>query len=253
MDTAKKNRKLEQLIESVRNQLESTKYTKSVIIKPKDEVIYDRCVFAQLLTEIGRFGAQWVSWFGVFVVPDYEESSLKARQESPQDKTIETVKRGPEFDQMLDKIGNMIESTQYVGSLLVKPKNDSIVSQLYQELTPVGAVWFSSVGVFVVPEREESGSPIIQGVSQVETVVSAAEESSSKHAGALLNDEINREFEKLKVYFGRKMTKTEACKSVAFLLSKGFKPEEIAAKLGVGRATIYRYIPKEKAETSVST
>jgi len=93
MDSAKKNRKLEQLIESVRNQLESTKYTKGVVIKPKDEVIYDRCMFAQLLKEKGRFGAEWISWFGVFVVPDYEESSSKARQESPQDKTIETVKR----------------------------------------------------------------------------------------------------------------------------------------------------------------
>ena len=170
MDTVEKDRKFEQQLESVRNLLESTKYTKSVVLKPKDEVIYDPSMFAQLAKEVRRFGAEWFSWSGVFVVPEREESASPAKQESSQDET----------------------------------------------LTPV------------------------------------TEEHSSQSAEALLNDRINIELEKLQAHFRRKMSKSEVCESVAFLLSRGFKPEEIAAKVGVGRATVYRHILQEKTDNSVS-
>jgi len=118
---------------------------------------------------------------------------------------------------MLDKIGNMIESTQYVRSLLIKPKNDSVVRQLCQDFTPVGAIWFSSVGVFVIPEQEESGSSIMQDESQGETRTS----------------QVTSQVETL-----TPMTKEPSSKP--------------AARLGVGRATIYRYILPKKPDNSVS-
>ncbi|MGD0072448.1 MAG: hypothetical protein ABSB71_12925 [Candidatus Bathyarchaeia archaeon] len=257
MDTVEKDRKFEQQLESVRNLLESTKYTKSVVLKPKDEVIYDPSMFAQLAKEVRRFGAEWFSWSGVFVIPEREEPASPAKQESSHCETIETVERSREFDQMLDRIGNMVESTQYIKSILVKPKKEvisdpSMLIQLYNKVTRVGAVWFSWSGVFVVPEREESASPAKQESSQDETLTPVTEEHSSQSAEALLNDRINIELEKLQAHFRRKMSKSEVCESVAFLLSRGFKPEEIAAKVGVGRATVYRHILQEKTDNSVS-
>jgi hypothetical protein len=264
VDIVEKDRKLEHLLDQLRNMLKSTKYTQSLVIKPKQEVIYDSSIFAQLEQEVTRFDAIYFSWSGVFLIPAFEESA-SARQESSQSEKMETVKRRRDFDHMLERIRNMVESTHYTQTVVIKPKDKAIYNhpmliQLYQELTRVGAVWFSSPRVFMIPTCEKPAASARQEssqdeicTSQSETRTPVTEEHSDQCAEVLLNDRINIEIEKLKAYFGRKMTKSAVVESVAFLLSKELKPEEIAAKVGVNISTIYRHIPKEKTENSVST
>ncbi len=257
MDIVGKDRKLAHLLDQLRNMLKSTKYTQSLVIKPKQEVIYDSSMFAQLEQEVTRFDAVFFSWFGVFLIPAFEESASPAKQEPSQDEKMETVKRRRDFDHMLERIRNMVESTQYTQTIVIKPKDEAIYNhpmliQLYQELTRVGAVWFSSPRVFMIPTCEKPAASARQEPSQSETRTSVAEEHSDQCAEALINDRINIEIEKLKAHFGRKMSKSAVVESVAFLLSRGFKPEEIADKVGVGRATVYRYVLQEKTDNSVS-
>jgi hypothetical protein len=253
MDIVEKERKLEQLFDRIGNMLESTQHTKSILIKPKGEVIYDLSMFEQLAKEVRSFGAVWFPWSGVFVIPNYEESASPARQEFQGEK-MGTVRISPECGQML---GNMVESTQYIKSVVIRPKGEvmcdsSMLRQLYVEVTRVGAVWFSQSGVFVIPEGEGSDVPVRQGTSQVETRTPVTEEHSNQSTGELLDDRVNIELERLRVHFGKKMSKSAVLESVAFLLSRGFKPEEIAVKVGAGRATIYRHILQDETDNSVS-
>jgi hypothetical protein len=236
--------------------LESIQFVKSVVIKPKEEVIYDPSMYAQLKQEVNRFDAVWFPWPGVFVIPSYEESASTPRQESQSEK-METVKGTSKFDEMLGRIRSMLESPQYIESVVIKPKrevicNSSSLIQLYVEVTRFGAVWIPWPGVFFFPGHQKSASPARQESSQDETRTLVTGEHSSQSAEALLNDRIDRELEKLKAHFGRKMSKSEVSESVAFLLSRGFKPEEIAVKVSIGRATIYRHILQEKPDNSVS-
>jgi len=256
MDIVEKERKLEQLFDRIGNMLESTQHTKSILIKPKGEVIYDLSKFEQLAQEVRSFGAVWFPWSGVFVIPTNEESASRARQEFQGEK-IGTVRINPECGQILDRIGNMVESIQYTKSAVIRPKGEvmcdsSMLRQLYVEVTRVGAVWFSQSGVFVIPEGEGSDVPVRQGSSQVETRTPVTEEHSNQSTGELLDDRVNIELERLRVHFGKKMSKSAVLESVGFLLSRGFKPEEIAVKVGAGRATIYRHVSQDKTDNSVS-
>jgi hypothetical protein len=62
---------------------------------------------------------------------------------------------------------------------------------------------------------------------------------------------VEGELAKLRAHFGRKLSKREVMESLCFLVHEGLRAEEIAVKIAVSRATVYRHLPahlKSKAQ-----
>jgi hypothetical protein len=169
------------------------------------------------------------------------------------------------LERTLEELKPYCESiTETPEGIVIKPKQLSsrMFLHLYEQVKyALGGKHHPYEYLFIIPklsQRETHSFPAAAGepAGSGKQGLNLDCESQDVTVKPDLQRTVEGELARLRARFGRQLSKREVMEGLCFLVHEGLKPEEIAVKIAVSRATVYRHLPadlKSKAQPETET
>ena len=165
------------------------------------------------------------------------------------------------LERALEELKPFCESiTETPEGIVIKPKQLSSRTflHLYEQIKyALGGKYHPYKYLFIIPKAsqpETTSFLAIVGTSARSDQKPNRDSQDETAKPDLQQRTVERELARLRAHFGRQLSKREVAESLAFLIREGLSAEEIAVKIAVSRATVYRYLPAHlKSRTQPET
>jgi len=159
------------------------------------------------------------------------------------------------LERALEELKPLFESiTETPKGIVIKPKQLSSRTflHLYEQVKyALGGKYHPYEYLFIIPkasQRETDAFPAVAGAFARSDKLGLNPDCDSQDETVkpdLLQRTVEGELARLRAHFGRQLSKREVLESLCFLVHEGLKAEEIAVKIAVSRATVYRHLPAD--------
>jgi len=158
------------------------------------------------------------------------------------------------LEKALEELKPFCESiTETPEGIVIKPKQLSsrMFLHLYEQVKyALGGKYYPYECLFIIPKASQRETTSLHAAAETP----ARSDRLGLHRDCDSQDEtlkpslqraVEGELARLRAHFRWKLSKREVEESLCFLVHEGLKAEEIAVKIAVSRATVYRHLPAD--------